>query len=153
MILYGIAVKPVKKGPMHPTSNGLITSTGLDGNYYSKLRDFIKSKRQITVISLRQWNEALDELGVRDFTTYPWYLRRANLCVTSRYFMPSDVGKQLSIGPNVLLEITGETAPCSRMDEVLPGLKWALTPKWRGGVTCRVIRGGEIYVGNRISIH
>ena len=35
------------------------------------------------------------------------------------------------------LEVTGETDPCERMEEIQPGLFQALAPGWRGGVTCR----------------
>jgi MOSC domain-containing protein YiiM len=152
MILNGIAIKPVKNGPMSPVKNGFITSTGLEGNYYGTLRNFAQSNRQVTVISLGQWLEALWLLTVDNLSLYPWYLRRANLCVTEHLFGPSDVGKTLMIGTDAALEITGETEPCERMEKILPGLKAALTPAWRGGVTCRVLRAGAIRATDTVSL-
>jgi MOSC domain-containing protein YiiM len=52
----------------------------------------------------------------------------------------------------VLLEISGECDPCSRMEEIATGLKAALTPEWRGGRLARVIAEGEIKVGDTIAV-
>ena len=38
------------------------------------------------------------------------------------------------------------------MDEVAPGLKAALLPGWRGGVTTKVIESGPIRVGDNMRI-
>jgi MOSC domain-containing protein YiiM len=38
------------------------------------------------------------------------------------------------------------------MDELAPGLRAALTPDWRGGVTGRVIADGTIAVGDEVRI-
>ena len=45
-----------------------------------------------------------------------------------------------------------ECDPCSRMEELQPGLRAALTPDWRGGVLGRVIADGEIAVGDSVTI-
>jgi MOSC domain-containing protein YiiM len=72
-------------------------------------------------------------------------MRRANICVSFHSFGRQDVGKKIYAGNgDVILQITGETKPCSRMDEVVPGLRKALESNWRGGVTCRVICGGDL---------
>ena len=52
----------------------------------------------------------------------------------------------------LVLEVTGECDPCSRMEEVAPGLKAALLPHWRGGVCTRVIEGGAIGIGEQVRI-
>lgn len=148
MFLHGIAIKPVKKGPMRPVESGIITSRGLDGNYYTALRNIARSKRQVCVTSLEQWHEVMELLHA----DIPWFMRRANLCVSGYAFGPSDVGKTITVGEQVTLEITGETDPCRRMEEILPGLKAALAPSWRGGATCRVLTGGSIAVGDMVTI-
>jgi MOSC domain-containing protein YiiM len=55
----------------------------------------------------------------------------------------------LRIG-DVELEVTKETAPCYLMDQAHEGLLRALKPDWRGGVCCRVVKGGEIRLGDRV---
>ena len=144
MPLIGIAAKPIKRGPMQILDRATITTeSGLVEDCRSaKMRS---TKRQVTVLSIHQWKDACEELN----TILPWYTRRANLCVRGMVFGPSDVGQLLSIlsgDDEVLLEVTGETTPCNRMDEAFMGLKQALTPVWRGGVTCRVVQGGYIHL-------
>ena len=52
----------------------------------------------------------------------------------------------------LVLDITGQTNPCSRMEEAHKGLLSALHPHWRGGVTCRVREGGAIRLGDTVTV-
>jgi len=103
-------------------------------------------KRQVTVLSEEAFNEACAELGA----ALPWTIRRANLLI-SGINLENSKGKSLEIG-DVVLEITGETDPCYRMDEQFEGLKDALQPNWRGGVTCRVVSEGNINLGDEVNL-
>jgi MOSC domain-containing protein YiiM len=38
------------------------------------------------------------------------------------------------------------------MEEVCEGLSASLNPRWRGGICCRVIQGGEIQVGDAVQL-
>lgn len=147
-ILHGIATRPVNKAPMEIHSEGWITDTGLKGNYYSTLSKILRSSRQVTVLSLEQWQDAMADIGQR----LPWHLRRANLCVEGHRFTKSDVGRSILIGRNALLHITGETDPCKRMDEIHPGLQEVLRLPFRGGVTCRVTNPGEIFLNDIVHV-
>src|SRR3982074_1563252 len=100
-----------------------------------------KSGRQVTVLFREGWESACGELGV----TLPWVMRRANLLVEG--IAPPKEGGQLRIG-ELVLEVTQETQPCHLMDAAHRGLKRALAPEWRGGVCCRVLKGGKIRVGD-----
>jgi len=103
--------------------------------------------RQITILSESAWNRACAEVGAE----LPWTVRRANLLVDGVEFDDSFVGKRVVIG-KVELEITGETDPCSRMDAQHTGLTAALEPEWRGGVCCKVLKPGELRIGDTLEI-
>jgi MOSC domain-containing protein YiiM len=110
-------------------------------------------KRRITVLALEDWRTALAALAPGEGAVapdLPWTVRRANLLVEGMR-LPRAAGAQLRIGP-VLLEVTYPTQPCARMDEVWPGLLKALHPDWRGGITARVLEGGEIAIGDAATI-
>ncbi len=95
-------------------------------------------KRQITLLSLNDWQAACVSLGIK----LPWQARRANLLIDQLPLYQS-TGARIQLGEAVL-EITGETDPCERMEEAHPGLLQALQPRWRGGVTCKILQGGII---------
>ncbi|HEY8246260.1 MAG TPA: hypothetical protein VIG38_03130 [Hyphomicrobium sp.] len=48
--------------------------------------------------------------------------------------------------------MTYPTTPCARMDEAQAGLRKALYPEWCGGVTCKVLEGGRVSVGDDVAI-
>lgn len=141
--LLGIAFKKKSKAPME-----VITKAEVKEGYGIIGTKPSKESRQITVLSSYQWERACREAGQR----LNWTTRRANLYMSGYSFCSRDVGKLLRIGKEVVLEVIGETKPCSRMDEACSGLKKALTRDWRGGVTCRVIKGGTIEVGDEVWI-
>ena len=102
-----------------------------------------KPGRQVTVLFREGWERACAELGV----TLPWVTRRANLLVEG-VAVPREGGR-LRIG-SLVLEVMEETKPCRVMEAAHRGLKQALAPEWRGGVTCRVVQGGTIRVGDPV---
>jgi len=148
--LIGIARRDQRRAPMEEVRSGLITTdAGLIGDH--KGRKF--KKRQITVLSLEQWRDALAALPPAadgSVVELPWVVRRANLLVEG-VDLPRARGGILRVGV-VKLEVTYPTQPCKRMDEVYPGLLKALHPEWRGGVTARVLEGGEIQIGDDVEV-
>ncbi|MDH5765077.1 MAG: MOSC domain-containing protein [Gammaproteobacteria bacterium] len=140
--LIGIAIKPHNEYEMKLCEQASITTeAGVAGDSRGK-----PGSRQVTVLSLVAWTEACSELGIQ----LDWIKRRANLLV-------DDIPLQQSIGQSIImgdavLEITGETDPCTRMEKVHKGLFNALAKNWRGGVTCRVLNGGTLVTGMPVSL-
>ena len=120
---------------------------GITGDFRGAVKPGGRGRRQVTLMERRDWDAAMADLD-RDI---PWQERRVNLLVDG-LDLPQSPGARLRIGADVLVSVTGECDPCSRMEIIAPGLKAALTPDWRGGVTAKVISGGEIAVGDEIRI-
>lgn len=147
--LLGIARRDRVRAPMEELSEGRITiDQGLEGDH--KGPKF--PRRRITVLAREAWEEALAELRDASGTgiELPWTVRRANLFVEG-VRLPRVRGGVLRIGP-VKLEVTAPTQPCRRMEEARSGLLKALHPDWRGGVTCAVLEGGVVRVGDDVEI-
>lgn len=136
--LMGIGRKSAPYAPVETLDLvSVSTDLGIEGDHRGKLK-----KRKVTVLALEDWQAACNDIGRPDLD---WTVRRANLLV-SGFVLPHEVGSQFAIG-DLILEVSGETDPCKRMEEAATGLEEALRPNWRGGVTCRVIKGAEIAIG------
>ena len=127
----GIATKAAKRADMVPVDRAIVSvEMGVAGDWRG-----VQKTRQVTVLFAEDWARAVAGLD----PAAPWTIRRANLLV-SGLFNPGTQGGVLAIGA-VRLRVTGETQPCKRMDEQLPGLWDAMRPDWRGGVTALPARG------------
>lgn len=147
--LIGIARRDAVRAPMEELAGGAITvDGGLEGDH--KGPKF--PRRRITVLAREAWEEALAELNGAEGETVrlPWTVRRANLFVEG-VRLPRARGGILRIGP-VKLEVTFPTQPCQRMEEAHAGLLKALHPDWRGGVTCKVLEGGTVRIGDEVEV-
>jgi MOSC domain-containing protein YiiM len=140
--LIGIAIKKYPHAPVIEKKNVLISPEfGVEGDHRGR-----PGNRQVTLLASESWREVCNELQ----KSLPWTGRRANLLVEG-ICLENRTGRFLRIA-GVWLEITGETKPCHRMDEFYPGLRKRLEPNWRGGATCRVIKGGKIRLGDETEL-
>jgi MOSC domain-containing protein YiiM len=147
-VLAGIARHGRPRGPIEVLEHVHVSvETGLAGDFRGAVKPGRQAKRQVSLIERIDWDAAMAELGV----DHHWSSRRANLLVEG-LDLPQRPGAMVRIGDEVALEIMVECDPCSRMEEIEPGLKAALTPDWRGGALARVISGGEIRVGDSIRV-
>jgi MOSC domain-containing protein YiiM len=147
--LIAIARRSGRRAPMEELASATVTvAAGIEGD--SRGAKFVS--RQITVLAREDWAAAMldlsDLMGPPDL---PWTTRRANLFVEGLR-LPRTKGSILQIGA-VILEVTGQTNPCHRMEEAHRGLLSALHPDWRGGVTCRVREGGTLHLADPVTIH
>jgi len=140
--VVGIARHSKSRAPIEELSTALITlESGVEGDCHGE-----PGPSQITVVAEESWKAATAELGC----DLSWTLRRANLLIRGIDLF-NRTGMLLHIGETVL-EITGENEPCWLMDKQHRGLRKALAPQWRAGVACRVIKGGEVKIGDRAAL-
>lgn len=124
---------------------------GVAGDFRGALRPGKSARRQVSLIEVESWKAAISDLGLLPGTEPPWYARRANLLIEGLR-LPRDPGKVIAIGNSLRIEVTRECDPCSRMEEIVPGLKAALMQDWRGGVLGRVLDDGEIAIGDEVRV-
>ena len=135
-----IWVKRFHRGPMDPVTHGMLVAE--QGVLDSADQG---GRRQVTLISRERWDLATQSMGLR----VDPILRRANVLVTG-IDLENTRTKILLLG-QCRLRIRGETRPCERMDEAIPGLQNALDAHWGGGAFAEIIRGGEITVGDNVT--
>jgi MOSC domain-containing protein YiiM len=141
--LIGIAKVSELRAPLQEMDSVRVSvETGIEGDARGS-----KPDRQVTVLFRESWQDACGELGV----TLPWTTRRANLLVEG-IPAPQQTGGRIRIG-DIVLQVMLETDPCWLMEQAHAGLKAALTPSWRGGVCCKVLSGGNIRLGDAVSLN
>lgn len=150
--LGGIARHGRSRGPIQ-TLDAVSVNTveGVHGDFRGAVKPGGRGRRQVSLIEAESWAAALHDLHVHPDQMVPWHVRRANLLVEGLR-LPRDAGTILAIGDTLRIQITQECDPCSRMEEILPGLKAALLPDWRGGFLGKVLTDGAIAVGDTIRI-
>jgi MOSC domain-containing protein YiiM len=140
--LVGIARRKEKRAAMETLESAEVREeSGVANDFRGK-----PGKRQVTLVSASAWAVVCEELGQE----IPWTTRRANFLIEGVNF-PKRTGDVIEVG-GVRLLVTMEVDPCSRMEEQVTGLKKAMTPDWRGGVACTVLKGGTVRLGDDVAV-
>lgn len=132
-------VKRAKRGPMDPVREVQLDAEGIVGNADRG------GRRQVTIIEREVWERHMAALG----GTLDPAARRANLMIGG-CSLAGARGRVLRIGA-CRIAIAGETKPCERMDEALPGLRARMFPDWGGGAFGQVLDGGTIRAGDVVA--
>ena len=138
-VLETIWIKRAKRGKMDPVERAtLVAGRGIAGNANQR------GRRQVTIIEREVWESLVGGLG----SDLDPSARRANLMV-SGVPLAGTRGRVLRVG-SCRVRILGETKPCERMEEALPGLRDAMWPDWGGGAFGEILDDGEITVGDGV---
>lgn len=138
-----IGLRPGQRQPVEPVQAARITREGgLDGDHYASR---VNSNRQVTLIGQQDLAAIASYLGLERVD--PSMLRR-NI-VVSGINLESLKGCRVRLG-SALLHITGECAPCSRMEEHF-GVGGYNAVRGHGGITAQVIEGGDVRVGDSVT--
>ena len=116
----------------------LVAGRGLVGNADQGRR------RQVTIIEREVWDRLMHQLG----GAVPPSARRANLMI-SGLSLAGERNRVLRVG-DCRIRVLGETRPCERMDEALPGLREAMKVGWGGGSFGEVLDDGRVAVGAEV---
>ena len=112
----------------------VVANEGIKGDHH-----FGKTKsRQVLLI---------DDRSLMNFGLKPGQIRE-NITISDMDIHGLAAGQRLDIG-EATLEITGHCQPCSRMDELVPGLQVKINK--RRGMLCKVIKTGIINIGDSVA--
>ncbi len=137
--LVRIWVKRAHRRPMDSRESGLLVAGGgLQGSADQS------GRRQVTLIETERWKQMMADLH----SDLDPSARRANLLVQG-IDLGGSIGKLLAVGPCVI-RILGETKPCHRMEEALPGLRERMSVPWNGGAYGEILTGGPVRVGDSV---
>lgn len=135
--IVSLQLCPGHRKPMLPVTEAeAIEDLGLVGDRHA----LAQSSRQVLLIE----QETLTALGLA-----PGIVKE-NITTTGIDLMSLSGKSRIQVGEEAILEITKSCAPCSRMEEIRPGLFKEIAG--RRGMLTRVIKSGAIRVGDMLRI-
>ncbi len=140
-----IGLRPAPGAPVEVVDRAeAVAGAGLTGDRWTPRRGG-QGTRQVTLLQAEHL-PVIAALAGRDGLD-PSVLRR-NLVVAG-INLGALAGRRIAIGDEVVLELTGPCAPCSKMEDALgPGGYNAV--RGHGGWNARVLRSGTIAVGDEV---
>ena len=140
--LEWIGIRARRRAPVMPVASAQAAAGyGLAGDHYASKTH---GKRQVTLIQAEHLGVVAKMLGRTDVR--PEDVRR-NLLVSGVNLLALRT-RQFRIGA-VLFEGSGPCEPCSRMEEVL-GEGGYNAMRGHGGITARILEGGELHLGDLV---
>lgn len=138
-----IGIRPGARQPLTSVETvEAVAGTGLRGDHYDKPG----GKRQLTLIQGEHLDAAASILSQSEIDPH---LTRRNIVVRG-INLQALKERRFSIG-EVVIEATGDCVPCSRMEENL-GAGGYNAMCGHGGITARIVSGGQISLGDPIKL-
>ena len=138
--IFSLQIHRNKRQPMEKsTSLNLIKNFGIEGDIFGSN----KPSREISQVLLMDI-ETLDNLNLS-----PGIIKE-NITTKNIAVNSLKTGQKLSIGQDVILQITKPCAPCSLMDEIRPGLHQLLENQ--RGMLAKVDQSGIINENDSIEL-
>ena len=140
--LEWIGLRPRYRSPVEPVAQAqALTDFGLAGDHAAGSSG---GKRQVTLIQMEHL-AVIARLTGRDSVDPAWLRRNLVVSGVNLLALRHD---RFAIGEVVLVG-TGSCAPCSRMEAAL-GTGGFNAMRGHGGITARVVQGGEMRVGDTV---
>lgn len=132
-------IRPEEGGAMREVQAlSLLEGKGVSGDHT------LGRMRHVTLLFERDWQAAAAEVGARVDPEG----RRANVLLSGGGALVL-IGARVRLG-TAEIQVMGETRPCPVMDRAHPGMMTALKPEGRAGVWGRVVRSGEVRLGDAL---
>ena len=126
--------------PMRGVGNAkLVAGFGIEGDRHAT-SEGVRTARQVLLMD----TETLDSFGLEAGQV------RENVTTAGIDLHSLSRGQRLSLGGDVVVEITGHCAPCTRMDEIRAGLRSEIDG--HRGMLASVVEGGTVGVGDGVSV-
>lgn len=137
--VVGLHICVAHRKPMQSVSNiNMIEGAGIEGDLHAKL-DGSRKRRQVLIMD----RETLTEFELADGVI------KENITIEGLRMDLLQDNQSILIG-EAELTISEDCAPCSRMDEIKPGLQNALLG--RRGKLAQVVKSGPVELGDQITI-
>ena len=120
-------------------SANVIERHGIEGDRHAT-SEGVRMARQVLLMD----EETLESFGLSHGQV------RENITTSGIELKTLEEGSKVALGDDVVVRITGHCAPCSRMDEIRPGLRQEL--EMQRGMLGYVVQGGTIKVGDGVRV-
>ena len=139
-IVESIHINIEHRHPVSDVENAhFIAGVGIENDRHATPR----SERQGYQVLLMD-KETLDSTGLS-----PGEIKE-NITTVGMDINSLQVGQQLALGNEAIIEVFKPCPPCSRMDEIRPGLQDELDGQ--RGVLAQIVQSGTVKIGDRVRI-
>lgn len=136
----GLRLNIGHKQPMKSVDSAtFVARHGIDGDRHFSAKPH-RQGYQVLLIE----EETLESLGLEPGVV------RENVTTTGIDLSSTNRGDLLGLGDEVVLQISKACAPCSRMDDIHPGLQDKL--QGRRGMLASVVEGGSVSTGDSVRV-